>query len=133
MKLFYLSSCITHGDKNFNYYIAAQAHIRLLRNGFSVVNPMATMTMPEAANVDWETWLRADERIIEACDGVIALPHGFSEGRAREVEYARKIGKPVYGIEDFPFLADLYEPQRPSLIEEMAQAIAHDLLAKVAA
>ena len=108
MQLIYISAAITKGDRNLNYYLAAQVHMALIRGGYAVVNPMATMTMPEAINLPWEDWLAVDETIISRCDAVLRLPHGESAGRDRECLFAEAIGIPVLAPSDFSCLSDIY-------------------------
>jgi hypothetical protein len=107
MQLVYLSGAITRGDKNVNWFVAAQAQVALMRAGFAVINPMSSMLMPESVNIDWETWLLMDERIIEACDFLIRIP-GDSDGADREVAHALALGIPVHYPQDFPCLSQLF-------------------------
>ena len=108
MQLVYVSSAITAGDKNLNWYVAAQVQVALMRAGYAVINPMSSMLMPESLNIDWETWLKMDERIIESCDCVLRLPLE-SKGADREVAYAQSRGIPVLAPSDFPCLSGMFE------------------------
>ena len=112
MKLVYISAPITLGDRNYNWFVAAQAQVALMRAGYAVVNPMSSMPMPEAVNIDWQTWLEMDEEIVSRCDMVLRLPHGESSGRDRECDFARARGIPVLAPSDFPCLADLFTEER---------------------
>lgn len=93
----YISGPITKGDRNENFYLAAQAEVFLMENGFAPLNPMRSMIMPHA----WEErfshndWLDVDKTWVEVADAVIRLP-GASVGADIETEYAKELGLPVF-------------------------------------
>jgi nucleoside 2-deoxyribosyltransferase len=99
MKLVYISCPITLGNKNHNWFQAAEAQVVLMRAGYAVHNPAHAMMLPESSNISWEDWLRMDEAIIDHCDMVVLLP-GESKGADRECEYAKSKGIPVMALSE---------------------------------
>lgn len=94
MKLVYISCPITLGNKNWNWFQAADAQVALMRAGYAVHNPAHAIMLPESVNISWEDWLMMDEAIIDRCDLLVRLP-GESKGADRECEYARRRKLPV--------------------------------------
>lgn len=107
-KRVYLSGPITQGDRNWNQYQANVAHKALLNAGYAVLNPMPTGVLPFAwdGSVPYETWLESDFAWVSASDLMIRLP-GVSKGGDMEVEFAQKIGVPVYYVHEIDCLRGL--------------------------
>lgn len=91
----YLSGPITGGDREQNFAQAAAIHRHLMQRGFAVINPMLTMKLPWAWEVEHMHWIEADLPIIERVDAVFRLP-GQSVGADLEEAHANKCGVPVF-------------------------------------
>lgn len=91
----YLSGPITLGEPEHNFRQAANAQERLMRAGYSVINPMLTMAHPRDKQIPHALWIANDLPIIERCDAVIRLP-GESVGAEAECAHAAKCGVPVF-------------------------------------
>ena len=66
--------------------------------GHVVINPLALSEGMEA-NLSERQWLRADLRLVRACEGVVVSSNWQkSRGCRVEVRYARLLGMPVYTI-----------------------------------
>jgi nucleoside 2-deoxyribosyltransferase len=99
LKLVYVSCPITLGNKNHNWFQAAEAQVALMKAGYAVHNPAHAIMLPESSNISWETWLIMDEAIIDRCDLVVLLP-GESKGAERECAYAASKGIPVMPLSE---------------------------------
>lgn len=104
----YISGPITGGERNWNQYQANVAHKNLMNAGFAVLNPMPTGVLPfaweskEQGGLDHAAWLKSDFAWIQVSDMILRLP-GKSTGGDMEVEYAEKLGIPVYTLDTFPW------------------------------
>ncbi len=80
--------------------------------------PQLSVIGEMVAPQDYEGWMAYDLDIIEHCDALYRLP-GDSSGADREVEFARKLGLPVLGIDgqDWPALCTLAADRPPATQE----------------
>lgn len=79
--------------------------------------PQLSVIGEMVAPQDYEAWMAYDLDVIEHCDALYRLP-GESPGADREVEFARKLGLPVLGIDgqDWPALRALTRLLPPSTL-----------------
>jgi hypothetical protein len=91
----YISGPITRGDREANFQQAADAQKRLIAAGFAVLNPMLTMRLPGAFEIDHDTWIANDLPWVAVADAVLRLP-GKSKGADIECEHALIHGVPVF-------------------------------------
>lgn len=92
----YLSGPVTKGDRNDNLHQAFTVHAALLKAGYAVLNPVASIAFPFAWE-KWAThelWMETDLPWVEVADVVYRLP-GESVGGDLEVAHAKKHGIPV--------------------------------------
>lgn len=74
---------------------------KLLFHGYMPFVPHLCVFWELTNPTPYETWLKYDFVWLERCDALLRLP-GKSPGADREVEHARKLGRPVfYGLADF--------------------------------
>lgn len=98
--LIYISGPITRGDKIHNHHQAILAHRELIKLGFSVINPMVSMTYEWNSEIPHEAWLENDLPHVAAAEAVLRLP-GESLGAEMECLYAEECGVPIYtSVED---------------------------------
>lgn len=96
----YISGPISKGDKFDNLNQAADAHKWLVDNGFAPLNPILTMLIPWAPDVQHSVWMECDLPWVEQADAVFRL-QGESEGADMEVRHARENDIPVFtNLED---------------------------------
>lgn len=113
--LVYVAGPIT-GDP-FGCVRQAMGAFRMIRHAGCVpflpqLSVIGEMVEPQ----DYEGWMAYDLDIIEHCDALYRLK-GVSAGADREVEFARRLGLPVLGIDgqDWPALCSLTTlPPTPS-------------------
>jgi len=99
MKLAYISCPLTLGNRNHNWFQAAEAQRLLMQAGYAVHNPAHALMFPAQNQFTWHEWLAMDEVVISRCDLIVLLP-GESKGADREVAYARKRGIPVLTLDE---------------------------------
>lgn len=92
----YISGPINKGNRNHNLFQAHEAHRQLMLAGYAPLNPMITMQLPFAWELDFphELWLECDLPWVEVADVVLRLP-GESAGADIECNHAHKVGVPV--------------------------------------
>jgi len=91
----YLSGPITKGDRDANFQQAADAQKTLIAAGFAVLNPMLTIRLPGAFDIDHDAWLANDLPWVAAADAVLRLP-GKSKGADIECQHATIHSVPVF-------------------------------------
>lgn len=91
----YISGPISKGDKFDNLNQASDAHKWLIDNGFAPLNPILTMLIPWADDVEHKTWMECDLPWVEMADALFRLP-GESDGADQEVRFARENDVPVF-------------------------------------
>lgn len=98
----YIAGPLTTGDWFVNCRNAFLAGERLRAAGFAPYVPHASLGWQLAVPaVHYEAWMALDFAWIERCDALVRLP-GPSAGSDREVEFARKVGLPVFlGVDCF--------------------------------
>jgi len=102
-RIIYIAGAISNGHSATprgiyqNVKTAQFYYEQLIKKGYSPILPhlsyYAWLDMKE--DVDWKTWIEMDLDYVEASIGLLRIP-GESKGADREVEFAKKIGKPVY-------------------------------------
>ena len=91
----YVASPYSIGDQILNVRRQIEAGDRLLEMGHTPFLPCLTHFRHYVSPKSYETWLEIDRRWIDCCDALLRLA-GESKGADSEVEYARKLGIPVY-------------------------------------
>jgi nucleoside 2-deoxyribosyltransferase len=102
-KLHYLASPYTHKEVEIRKQRAeavTKAAVDLLHQGVYVFAPISYNEPWERFNLPgtWEFWCEFDKAFIEKCDSVLVLMlDGWDQsvGVRAEIEFAKKIGKPV--------------------------------------
>ena len=95
MKVIYIASPYTIGDKMANVNVQIDAANVLMDNGICPILPLLSYFQHRKHPRPYEDWLEIDFEKVRRCDGVLRLP-GKSDGANREVRLAYEIGKPVY-------------------------------------
>lgn len=112
----YIASPYTKGDVAVNVKVQIDMFDKLMTIGFAPFAPLYShfqhMTHPRP----YQDWIEIDLVWVEVCDCVLRLP-GDSSGADGEVEYAKKLNKPVfYSIKEllshYPDVAFHYESNR---------------------
>lgn len=108
----YVSGPITTGGNvPVNVRRGIEAAVSLMDLGYVAICPHEkAFGMEMLSPRSYEEWMEYDFRCIEASDAVFRMP-GESVGGDREVEYAVKIGVPVYYSLDMLTLCE--KPTRP--------------------
>jgi len=105
--VYYLASPYSHPDKEIvlqRYKEVVAFGAVLLKMGYALIQPIAmahVQAVEHQLPTNWEFWKSIDERLISVCRGVIVLMlPGVedSKGVNAEIEYAKKIGLPVYKV-----------------------------------
>ena len=91
----YVASPYSIGDQILNVRRQIEAGDRHLEMGHTPFLPCLTHFWHYVSPKSYETWLEIDRRWIDCCDALLRLA-GESKGADSEVEYARKLGIPVY-------------------------------------
>ena len=101
----YIAGPISKGNVDLNVQRGIEMGLYLLDMGWAPFIPHASHHMDETAVAGterYEHWLETDFAYIATCQALLRLP-GESEGADREVEYALRVGVPVYyRAEDLP-------------------------------
>jgi len=102
----YIASPYTIGDVAVNVKRQIDMADRLMEKGFAPFAPLYSHFQHMVHPRPYQQWLEIDLEWIKVCDCVLRLD-GESSGADKEVEFAKKIGKPVYY---YPFeLYDAYK------------------------
>ena len=95
-KKVYVASPYTRGDVGENIKMQLDATEDLYKLGFTVYAPVVTLHHQHIAYPhDYNFWMRMCYEWLEVCDAVLRIG-GYSEGADMEVEYANKLGIPVF-------------------------------------
>lgn len=117
-KIVYISSAITRGDADYNLYVGNATESRLLKSGWSVINPMRSMLALQAQReMSYEQWLDNDFALIARSDLLLRVG-GESQGATREMDHARSVGVPVVLSGFFPALHSLFPERRECLPQD---------------
>ena len=108
----YLAGPMTVGHRIHNIRDGILAAHRIMKRGHFVYIPhLNDFTELVAGEEHYEFWMAQDFGWIKRCDALVRIP-GKSLGADREVEYANKIGRIVFGSETenglFPFMNSTY-------------------------
>lgn len=92
----YISGKITGLEKSEYMKKFANAQLKLISLGYSVINPAAVNSMlPEDTNYD--EYMRMSMTMLEMCDGIYMLDNWQdSKGANMELERAKELGLKVY-------------------------------------
>jgi len=100
IKYVYIASPYSKGDPAVNVRESFVIADDLLECGFVPYPPLYTHFWHIISPKPYHKWVRLDLEWIKKCDCILRLP-GISNGADGEVEFAKKIGKPVfYSIEE---------------------------------
>ncbi len=95
-KHIYIASPYTKGDQFCNVQKQISCANNLIDKGYIPFSPLLMSVYLHAQiERDWQTWMDIDYSWVEKCDGLLRL-EGESKGADAEVEYAKKIGIPVF-------------------------------------
>ena len=103
MKRIYIAGPYTHGDVAVNVRNAMDAGNEVVKAGHSPFVPHLFHFMHMQHPHGYRTWTELDLAWVEACHALFRI-EGRSTGADAEVEYAEKLGIPV-----FTSMADLLE------------------------
>ena len=96
----YIAGPYTKGDVAINVRNAFEAANKLADLGFAPFVPHSTHFWHMMFPRPYEFWLELDNQFLPCCDAVLRL-EGHSSGADKEVDFATKLGKPVfYNITD---------------------------------
>jgi len=95
VKFVYVASPYTKGDIAVNVRTNIEAANRLADAGYVPFAPLLSHFWHMLFPRPYEFWCRQDLAWLERCDALVRLP-GESSGADAEVEYAQKLGIPVY-------------------------------------
>ena len=106
----YIAGPVTCGSRNYNAYQAFEWQAALMRNGFSPINPIASLTYPFAWEEGYphELWVECCLPLVRKADAVLRLP-GDSKGADKEVAEADRCGIPVVLAGHGDEVADILE------------------------
>jgi len=107
----YVAGPMSRGNLLEHVRNAIQAGDQIIRAGGIPYLPQVQILWEIASPKAYEHWMELDFAWIERVDCLIRLP-GESPGADREVEHARKIGKPVFFGVDVWLNAVGFEPKR---------------------
>lgn len=91
----YIASAYTLGDVAINVKNQLDIADKLMNNGFAPFVPLFSHFQHMAHPRHYTDWIKLDLEWIESCDCVLRL-EGESTGADGEVEYAKKLGIPVF-------------------------------------
>lgn len=93
----YLSGKMTGLTKRQILRNFGKAEKKLIKAGFSVMNPSVTYHMKNIKEFSYEEWLKIDFTMLDVCDAIYMLDnYQDSEGAKKELAYAISKGKKVY-------------------------------------
>jgi hypothetical protein len=95
MKLVYLASAYSIGNKLHNVNRQIDVADRLMRAGFCPVVPLYSHYHHKRHPHNYEQWIALDMAKLRRCDAVLRLP-GRSPGADREVQQAKLWFIPVF-------------------------------------
>jgi len=95
MKKVYIASPYTLGDVAVNVKFQMDTFDELVDLGFAPFVPLYSHFQHMMHPRPYEDWVRLDFEWINVCDCLLRLG-GESKGADTEVEYAKKLGIPVY-------------------------------------
>lgn len=96
----YIASPYTKGDVAVNVKAQIDAFAELMDAGFAPHAPLYSHFQHMVHPRPYDKWLELDFEWIPWCDCLVRLP-GESSGADKEVEFATKLGMPVfYSIEE---------------------------------
>lgn len=95
----YIASPYTVGDPAINVKFQMDVVNRLLNAWFLPFCPLYSHFQHMAHPRPYQDWIDIDLKWVEKCDCLLRLG-GRSPGADGEVEYATKLGKPVFYSED---------------------------------
>jgi len=103
-KHIYIASSYSKGDGFVNTQRQIDCANKLIDMGYIPFSPLLMSVYLHAQiERDWQTWMDIDYSWVERCDGLIRL-EGESKGADAEVEYAKKLGIPVFhSLEEIRF------------------------------
>jgi hypothetical protein len=92
-------SAPTVEEREANVRNAIDAGIELMCKGFSPIIPVLMhyfdlRAIEKGIEFTWEDYIRIDLELLSKCDALLFLGH--SKGADIELEYAQKLGMPVY-------------------------------------
>ncbi len=91
----YIAGPYTNGDVALNVRNAFEAANRLADLGYAPFVPHSTHFWHMLFPRPYEDWLQLDNEYLPCCAALLRLP-GESKGADKEVEFARKLGIPVF-------------------------------------
>ena len=91
----YIAGPYSKGDPEQNVYNAIETANKLADMGYAPYVPHFTHFWHTKYPRPYNFWLELDNQFLPFCDAVIRIP-GESSGADKEVELARKIGKPIF-------------------------------------
>ena len=91
----YVAGPYTKGDVAINVRNAYEAANRLADLGFAPFVPHATHFWHILFPRPYQFWLDLDNQFLPCCQAVLRL-HGASSGADKEVNFARRLGIPVF-------------------------------------
>ena len=101
----YIAGPLTHGDQQANARAAHYGAGLLMQAGDALGQRIATFIPHAYLQCEgyfprpYEKWMESCFIALRACDALVRLP-GYSPGADREVAEARRLGIPVYIVED---------------------------------
>lgn len=80
-----------------NVAAGLRVYLDCLAAGIPAFSPHLSGAFPSAwTALDWESWIRYDEAVIDRCTHVLMMPRWKESAGARaEHDYAQRTGKPV--------------------------------------
>jgi len=95
MKIVYIASPYTIGDKDINIFTQMETANKLMDLGFCPIVPLFTHFQNKLFSRPNKDWQEIDFLKIEMCDCLLRLP-GECKDADLEVKYARSLLIPVY-------------------------------------
>lgn len=103
MNKVYIASPYTIGDVEKNVQVQKDMFNQLISLGFIPFAPLWSHFQHKQYPLEYDTWLNWDFQWLKCCDYLLRLP-GISSGADKEVQYALKLGIPVYySLEELVF------------------------------
>jgi Domain of unknown function (DUF4406) len=91
----YIAGPYSNGDPESNVDKAIETANTIADLGFAPYVPHFTHFWEMRFHRDYEFWLDLDNQFLPCCDAVLRIP-GKSSGADKEVELAKRLGKPVF-------------------------------------